>query len=341
MGEGRLNNDVRTINGVRRAAIVLMALGEDCASQILRHLGPREVQILGYEMTQVKKINRDLVTNVLSEFATAVEQYTDIALGTEDYVRNVLMQALGEDKAGNLMDRIVGDNNKKGLEAFRWMDARSIAELLRFEHPQIIAIVLSYLEYDQAADVVAMFPDHLRSDVLLRVASIDSIQPEALQELNDIMETQFAGRSNVKTSSIGGVKSAAQILNHMDGELETEIIDNIREINPDVGQSIQELMFEFSHLENLIDRDIQKILREISSESLVVALKGASHTVREKIYKNMSRRAAAMLQDDLETKGPVKVKDVENAQKEILLTVRRLADAGDISLRARDVDEYI
>ncbi|MGD8571603.1 MAG: flagellar motor switch protein FliG, partial [Gammaproteobacteria bacterium] len=169
MGEGRLNNDVRTINGVRRAAIVLMALGEDCASQILRHLGPREVQILGYEMTQVKKINRDLVTNVLSEFATAVEQYTDIALGTEDYVRNVLMQALGEDKAGNLMDRIVGDNNKKGLEAFRWMDARSIAELLRFEHPQIIAIVLSYLEYDQAADVVAMFPDHLRSDVLLRV----------------------------------------------------------------------------------------------------------------------------------------------------------------------------
>jgi flagellar motor switch protein FliG len=239
------------------------------------------------------------------------------------------------------MDRIVGDNNKKGLEAFRWMDARSIAELLRFEHPQIIAIVLSYLEYDQAADVVAMFPDHLRSDVLLRVASIDSIQPEALQELNDIMETQFAGRSNVKTSSIGGVKSAAQILNHMDGELETEIIDNIREINPDVGQSIQELMFEFSHLENLIDRDIQKILREISSESLVVALKGASHTVREKIYKNMSRRAAAMLQDDLETKGPVKVKDVENAQKEILLTVRRLADAGDISLRARDVDEYI
>ncbi|MGD8568112.1 MAG: flagellar motor switch protein FliG [Gammaproteobacteria bacterium] len=336
-----MNSEVRSVNGVRRAAILLMALGEDYASQILKHMGPREVQALGYEMTQVKKVNRELVTNVLSAFTQAIEQYTDIALGTDDYVRNVLMQALGKDKAGNLMDRIMRDNNKKGLEAFKWMDARSISELLRFEHPQIIAIVLSYLDHDQAADVIAMFPDHLRSDIVMRVASIDSIQPEALQELNDIMEQQFAGSSNVKMSSIGGVKSAALILNHMESEMENEIIDNIREINPEVGQSIQELMFVFDNLENLLDRDIQKILREISSESLLLALKGASHAVRNKIYKNMSKRAAQMLQDDLEAKGPVKIRDVEAAQKDILLTVRRLADAGDISLRARDVDQYI
>lgn len=341
MGTGRMSNEVRSVNGVRRAAILLMALGEDYASQILKHMGPREVQVLGYEMTQVKKVNRELVTNVLSAFTQAIEQHTDIALGTDDYVRNVLMQALGKDRAGNLMDRIVRDNNKKGLEAFKWMDARSISELLRFEHPQIIAIVLSYLDHDQAADVIGMFPDHLRSDVILRVASIDSIQPEALQELNDIMEQQFAGSSNVKMSSIGGVKSAAMILNHMERDMENEIIDNIRELNPEVGQSIQELMFVFDNLENLLDRDIQKILREISSESLLLALKGASHAVRDKIYKNMSKRAAQMLQDDLEAKGPVKIRDVEAAQKDILLTVRRLADAGDISLRAREVDQYI
>ena len=336
-----MSEDIKEISGVRKAAILLMALGEDCASQVLRYMGPREVQVLGYEMTQIEKVNKDLVEQVLSVFTEVVDQQAGIALGTDDYVRNVLMQALGKDKAGNLMDRIVRDNNKQGLEAFKWMDARSISDLLRFEHPQIIAIVLSYLEYDQAADVLGLFPDYLRSDVLLRIANLDSIQPEALRELNDIMEKQFAGNASIKMSSVGGVKTAALILNHVDSDLENEIMDNIREVSPETGQSIQDLMFVFDNLEELVDRDIQRILREVSSESLLLALKGAAKGVREKIYKNMSKRAAEMLKDDLEVKGPVKIRDVESAQKDILSTVRRLAEAGHISLRARGVDEYI
>ena len=335
-------NEIEQMGGLKRAAILLMALGEECASAVLRQMGPREVQALGYEMTQLKNINRDLVNKVIAEFSASIDQQSGLIVGTEDFVRKVLMQALGDDKAANLMDRIVRDNNKnKGLESFKWLDAKSIAEIIRYEHPQIVAIVLAHLEPDQAADVVANFPEHLRADVLLRVANIDRIQPEALQELNRIMENHFTGSANVKMSSVGGVKVAAQILNHIDSSLENEILDNIREMEPEIGQSIQDVMFVFDNLNDMVDRDIQTILREISSDALIPAMRGANDTVREKIYKNMSKRAAEMLRDDLENKGPVKIKDVEKAQKEILSTIRRLADAGEISLRAKGVDEYI
>ncbi|WP_455223455.1 flagellar motor switch protein FliG [Kaarinaea lacus] len=336
-----MTSEAEPIGGIKRAAILLMALGEECASAVLKHMGPREVQALGYEMTQLKSINKELVDTVLTSFSESIEQQAGLFLGADDFVRNVLMQALGSDRASNLMDRIVRENNNKGLDSFKWLDAKSIAEIIRYEHPQIIAIVLAHLEPDQAADVVANFPEHLRSDVLLRVANIDSIQPEALEELNRIMEDHFAGNANIKMSSIGGVKVAAQILNHIDTGLENEILDNIREIEPEIGQSIQDVMFVFDNLMELVDRDIQTILREISSDALIMALKGTSNSVREKIYKNMSKRAADMLKDDLETKGPVKIRDVEKAQKEILATVRRLADAGEISMRAKGVDEYI
>ncbi|MEJ2179176.1 MAG: flagellar motor switch protein FliG [Gammaproteobacteria bacterium] len=337
----KVANETDKISGIKRAAILLMAIGEECASEVLKHMGPREVQAVGFEMTQLKNLNKKQVSKVLAVFSDTVDQQAGLAVGTDDYVRNVLMQALGKDKASNLMDRIVQDSNKKGLESFKWMDARSIAEIIRFEHPQIIAIVLAHLEPDQAADTMTHFPEHLRSDVLLRIANIDSIQPDALQELNDIMESQFAGKANIKMSSVGGIKVAAQILNNLDSTVENEIMDNIREIEPDIGQSIQDVMFVFDNLIDLVDRDIQTVLREISSDLLILALKGSNVVVREKIYKNMSKRAADMLRDDLESKGPVKISDVEAAQKGILATVRRLADAGEISMRAKAADEYI
>ena len=316
-------NEADEFGGIKRAAILLMALGEECASEVLKHMAPREVQAVGYEMTQLKNINKEQVSKVLAVFSQTIDQQAGLAVGTDDYVRNVLMQALGKDKANSLMDRIAHDSNKKGLESFKWMDARSIADIIRFEHPQIIAIVLAHLESDQAADTMTYFPEHLRSDV------------------NSIMENQFSGKANVKMSSVGGIKVAAQILNNLDSVVENEIMDNIREIEPDVGQSIQDVMFVFDNLIDLVDRDIQTVLREISSDSLTLALKGANVVVREKIYKNMSKRAAEMLRDDLETKGPVKIKDVDVAQKEILATVRRLAEAGEISMRAKGADEYI
>jgi len=333
--------DIKELNGITRAAVVLMAVGEECASKILSHLGPKDVQEVGYEMTHLKELDREQVTEILSLFSETVEQKTGLTQGADEYVRKVMARALGQDKANNLMDRILQDSSKKGLETLKWMDPRSIAEIIRLEHPQIIAIVLSYLDHDQAADVMEYFNEKLRADVLLRIANIDRIQPDALKELNDIMEDQFLGNNNLKMSAVGGVNTAAQILNHMEPAMESEILDNIKELAPEVGQSIQDVMFVFGNIADLVDRDIQTVLREISSGSLVLALKIADEKVKQRIFNNMSKRAAQMLQEDLEAKGPVKISEVEVAQKEILTTVRRLADSGEISLRSKVDDEYV
>ena len=334
-------DDANEISGVRRAAILLMSLGEASASQVLKHMEPKEVQAVGFEMAQLKNVSKDQVSEVLASFSRTVEKQTGLGLGNDEYVRKVLVQALGEDKAGGLIDRILRGANTKGLETLKWMDPRAVAEIIRLEHPQIIAIVLSYLDSDMAAEVLNYFPDRVRVDVIMRIATIDGIQPSALQELNEIMEKQFSGNTNVKTSTVGGIKTAANILNFMDSSVETEVMDNIKELDSELGQSIQDLMFVFENLLDLADRDIQTILREISSESLVLALKGSDEDLKEKIFKNMSKRAAEMLRDDLEAKGPVKVSDVETAQKEILSVARRLADAGDITLGGGGSEEYV
>ncbi len=332
---------VKELNGVQRSAILLMTLGEKAASEVLKHMDPKEVQKLGAAMAQIDNISRQQVDDVLRNFCTTVQEETGLGLGSDEYVRKVLINALGQDKAEGLIDRIIQGGNTKGLETLKWMDPRAVAEIIRLEHPQIMAIVLSYLEPDQAAEVLALFPDRVRVDVTLRIASLDGIQPSALNELNDILEKQFSGNSNVKSSSVGGIKAAANILNFMDSGIEGEIMDSIKEVDADLGQNIQDLMFVFDNLLEVDDRDIQTILREISSESLVLALKGAEDALQEKIFKNMSKRAAEMLRDDLEAKGPVKLSDVEGAQKEILSVARRLADAGDISLGGGGGEEYV
>ncbi len=331
----------KELNGVERSAVLLMTLGEQAAAEVLKHMDPKEVQKLGAAMAQIDNISRQQVDDVLRNFCTTVQEETGLGLGSDEYVRKVLINALGEDKAEGLIDRIIQGGNTKGLETLKWMDPRAVAEIIRLEHPQIMAIVLSYLEPDQAAEVLALFPDRVRVDVTLRIASLDGIQPNALNELNDILEKQFSGNSNVKSSSVGGIKAAANILNFMDSGIEGEIMDSIKEVDADLGQNIQDLMFVFDNLLEVEDRDIQTILREISSESLVLALKGAEDALQEKIFKNMSKRAAEMLRDDLEAKGPVKLSDVEGAQKEILSVARRLADAGDISLGGGGGEEYV
>ena len=329
------------LKGVDRAAIFLMSLGEAAASEVLKHMDPKEVQSVGAAMAQLKNVTRGQVTSVLKDFCQTVQEETGLGLGTDEYVRGVLRKALGDDKAESVIDRILQGGNTKGLETLKWMDSRAVAEIIRLEHPQIIAIVLSYLEPDQSAEVLALFPERVRVDVLMRISTLDGIQPAALNELNDIMEKQFTGQNNVKSSSVGGIKSAANILNFMDSSIEGEIMDSIKEIDADLGQNIQDLMFVFDNLKEVDDRDIQTILREISSESPVLALKGADETLKDKILKNMSKRAAEMLRDDLEAKGPVRLIEVEGAQKEILSVARRLADAGDISLGGSGGEEYV
>ncbi len=329
------------VKGIDRAAIFLMSLGETSASEVLKHMDPKEVQSVGAAMAQLNNVSRGQVTSVLKDFCATVQEETGLGLGTDDYVRSVLKKALGDDKAEGLIDRILQGGNTKGLETLKWMDSRAVAEIIRLEHPQIIAIVLSYLDPDQSAEVLAVFPDRVRVDVLMRISTLDGIQPAALNELNDIMEKQFTGKNNVKSSSVGGLKAAANILNFIDSSMEGEIMDSVKEIDADLGQNIQDLMFVFDNLNAVDDRDIQTILREISSESLVLALKGADDELKEKILRNMSKRAAEMLRDDLEAKGPVRLSEVEGAQKEILSVARRLADAGDISLGGSGGEEYV
>lgn len=293
-----------TLTGVQRAAVLLMTLGTEEASEVLKHMNPKEVQSIGSAMAQMSNITKPMVTNVMDEFMGAVGEQTSLGIGSEDYIRSMLVNALGEDKAGNMIDRILLGSGSSGLEALKWMDGRSVAEIIRLEHPQIIAIVLSYLDPDQSAEVLALLPERARPDILMRVAYLDGIAPAALQELDKIMEKQFEGSSNVSQSSIGGIKTAANILNFMDGSDEQAISATISEADQDMAEQIHDLMFVFDNLKEVDDRGIQALLREVSSESLVVALKGSDPEVKTKFLGNMSSRAAEMMEEDMEVRGP-------------------------------------
>jgi flagellar motor switch protein FliG len=329
------------LNGTERAAVLLLSLGESQASEVLKHMGPKEVQRIGSAMATLKNVSRDSVSHVLENFVETVQQQTALGVGTEEYLRKVMIQALGEDKASGLMDRIMMGSSTKGLEALKWMDARAVAELIRLEHPQIQAIVLSYLDADHAADVLNFFSERVRPDVLLRIATLEGIQPQALKELDEIMERQFSGNQNVQSSTVGGVKAAANILNFVDTAIEGEVMEMIKDVDAELGQQIQDLMFVFDNLIEVDDRGMQQLLREVSSDTLILALKGADETMREKIFSNMSKRAAEIMRDDLENKGPVRLSEVESAQKEILAIARRMADSGEIALGGKGAEQYV
>jgi flagellar motor switch protein FliG len=328
-------------NGTERAAILLLSLGEQEAAEVMKHMGAKDVQRIGAAMTQLKNISRTDVSQILSEFTVTVEGQTSLGVGVDEYLRKVLIGALGEDKASGVIDRILFGRTSTGLEALKWMDSRAVSELIRQEHPQIISIVLAYLDPDQSAEVLALFPDWLRADVLMRIATLDGIQPSALHELDDVIEKQFAGKTGaLKTSVIGGIKTAANIMNFMDTSQESAVIDTIRKIDENLGSKIQDLMFVFDDLLEVDDRGMQEVLRAVPGERLLLAMKGADDGLKEKIFKNMSQRAAEMLKDDLESRGPVRLSEVEGAQKEILALVRKLAEAGTIQLGGKG-EEFV
>ena len=329
-----------SLTGAERAAILLMSLGENDAAQILKHMGPKEVQKVGAAMAQTVNVTKDVVFDVVSGFVDEVEGKASLG-GSEEYIKNVLMQALGEDKANQVIDRILVGHSSKGLEALKWMESKAVAELIRTEHPQIIAIVLSYLDSDHAADVLALMPERTRSDTIMRIASLDGIQPSALNELDQILEKQFSGNNAVQSSSVGGMKTAANILNFMDSSIESEIMDEVKEADAELGQSIEDLMFVFENLSEIDDRGIQTLLREVSSETLVLALKAADEELKEKIFRNMSKRASEMLRDDLEARGPVKLSEVEGSQKEILAIARRMMESGELAMGGKGGEEYV
>jgi len=327
-------------NGTERAAILLLTLGEQEAAQILKHMSAKEVQRVGAAMAKVKNVSRTEVEKVVAEFTTNVEAQTSVGIGADEFLRKALVNALGEDKAAAIIDRISIGRSTKGLEALKWLDARAVAELVRLEHPQMIAIVLAYLESDHAAEVLQLLPSGMRADIVVRIATLDGVQPTALTELDDIIEKQFSGNSSAKTSLLGGAKAAADIMNALEPSHESSIMEQITKSDEQLATTIQDLVFVFDDLIDLDDRSMQELLRQVPGDQLLLALKGADEPLKEKIFKNMSQRAAEMLKDDLEAKGPVRVADVEGAQKIILQTARKLAAAGTIALGGKG-DEYV
>jgi flagellar motor switch protein FliG len=327
--------------GLEKSAMLLLSLGEDEAAEILKHLGPREVQKLGQAMAQLKAVPREKVEAVLDELEHHSAKGTPLD-GDEAKIKAMLTKALGDDKAANLISRILQGGDTAGIEGLKWMDAATVADLVKNEHPQIIATILVHLEFDHAGEILKHFTERLRNDVLLRIATLDGVQPEALRELNDAMKRVLAGASgNIKKTAMGGIRQAAEILNFVGQAAETSILDNVREYDPDLAQKILDEMFVFENLLDVDDRGIQLLLREVQSDSLILALKGASPELREKIFKNMSQRAAEMLKEDLESKGPVRLAEVEAEQKEILKTARRLADEGQIALGGKGGEDQM
>ena len=318
--------------GVERAAILLLSLGQDEAAEVLKNLGPREVQKLGHAMAALKQVPRDRIEQVIDDFTSQSAKGAPVAVDNET-IKAMLTKALGDDRAANLISRIMQGGDTAGIEGLKWMDAPTVADMIRNEHPQIIATILVHLEFDQAGEILKNFTERLRNDVLLRIATLDGVQPVALHELNEALKRVLASASgNVKKAAMGGVRHAAEILNFVGQQVETAIVDNVREYDPELAQNILDEMFVFENLLDIDDRGIQLLLREVQSDSLIIALKGAAQELRDKIFRNMSQRAAEMLKEDLESKGPVRLSEVEAEQKEILKVARRLADEGQLQL---------
>jgi flagellar motor switch protein FliG len=327
--------------GVEDAAILLMSLGEEEAAEVFRHLEPKEVQRLGEAIAKMRSVPREKVEGVLQKFSTQASEQSLLVNDSNEYVKTVLKKALGDDKAKLLLDRILQGSDISGIESLKWMDAQSVAELLRNEHPQIVAAILVHLDCDLASSVLKCFVERQRNEVLIRIATLDGIQPSALIDLNDVMTKLLAGGDRQRKASLGGVKPAAEIINMLGGSVETSVLDYIREADAELVQKIMDNMFTFDDLDKIDDKGIQALMKEVQSESLVVALKGATPELREKIFRNMSTRAAETLREDLESRGPVRLSEVEAEQKEMLKIVRRLIDEGQIVMAGGGDDDFV
>ena len=327
--------------GLENSAILLMSLGEEHAAEVLKHLTPKEVQSVGETIARMKSIPRDRMENVLQMFTTVASEQANLVGDTDEYVRSVLRKALGDDKANLLIDRILQGSDVTGIEGLKWMDAGAVAELLRNEHPQIVAAILVHLDYDQSSAVLKQLPERQRNEVIVRIATLDGIQPSALKDLNEVMASLLAGGDRMRKSKLGGVKAAAEMLNLMGTSVETSVLDYIREADNDLAQQIMDNMFTFDDLVKVDDKAIQALLKEVQTESLVIALKGAAPELREKVFKNMSTRAGETLREELDSRGPVRVSEVETEQKELLKVVRRLVEEGVIVLAGASDDQFV
>ena len=328
------------LNNTQRAAVLLLALDEDSAAEVFKHLPAREVQEVSQEMAKLGNISHDQMRQVLDDFYDESEQFAALNLYSSDHIRSVLTKALGNERASSLLEDILEQNGaNSGIDALNLMEANIVSEMIRDEHPQIIATILVHLERRQAADVLEYFDDKLRNDVVLRIATFSGVQPAALQELTEVLGGMLDGQ-NLKRSKMGGARTAAEILNLMNSSAEETVIETVRAHSEDLAQKIIDEMFLFENLLDVDDRGIQLLLKEINTNALMVALKGSDEKLKEKFLRNMSTRAATLLREDMEASGPIRVSQVESEQKAILQVVRRLADNGEIVLTGGD-DAYV
>ena len=329
------------LTGTQKSAILMMLVGEDEATEILKNLSPREVQHLGASMYSVQGLDQDTVNLVLDEFLAIIKEQTSLGLGAGNYIRNVMTKALGDERAQSVLSRITPTSTERPIEILDWMDARSISELILDEHPQIIALIISYLDHGQASDVLAQLPEEAQADVITRVATLQTVQPEALRELEIVMQRKFQANTSLRASQVGGVPAAAKIMNFLTQDIEARIMSALKDNDEDLMVAIQESMFVFDNLIMSDDKSMQIIIRSVDNEDLVLALKGADEPLSEKILSCMSTRAAANIQDEMEALGPVRLTEVQEAQKRIINVARRLSDEGSIVLAGRGGDDFV
>ena len=329
------------LSGTQKSAILMMLLGEDEASEILKNLSPREVQHIGTAMYSVEGLDQDTVNKVLDEFLAIIKEQTSLGLGAGNYIQNVLNKALGSDRAQSVLGRITPAESSNAIEILEWMDSRAIAELISDEHPQIIALIVSYLDPAQGSDVLAMLDEKLQPEIVKRIATIQTVQPDALKDLEMVMQKKFAANTSLRASQVGGVKAAASIMNFMKGEDEQRVFKEIAKFSKNLMSEIQEAMFVFDNLIKSDDKSLQMILRSVETEDLVLAMKGADEVLRDKLFACMSQRAAANIQDEMEALGPVRLTEVQEAQKRIINAARRMSDEGTIVLAGRGGDDYV
>ena len=329
------------LSGTQKSAILMMLLGEDEASEILKNLTPKEVQHIGTAMYSVEGLDQDTVNKVLDEFLAIIKEQTSLGLGAGDYIQNVLNKALGNDRAQSILGRITPTESSNAIEILEWMDSRAISELISDEHPQIIALIISYLDPAQASDVLVMLDEKLQPEIIKRIATIQTVQPDALKNLELVMQKKFAANTSLRASQVGGVKAAASIMNFMKGEDEQKIFKEVAKFSKNLMTDIQEAMFVFDNLIKSDDKSMQVIIRSVETEDLVLAMKGADEELQEKMFSCMSQRAAANVQDEMDALGPVRLSEVQEAQKRIINTARRLSDEGTIVLAGRGGDDYV
>jgi len=329
------------LNGAQRAAVFLLSLGEEAAASIMQHMDPKEVQSVGRAMTELSAVSSDNLTQVIGNFVESLSTGSAVGSNPKEYVKNTLNKALGETKGRRMTNRILDGQDAKGMDALKWMDAQSVAMILKHEHPQIVAIVLSSLDSEHAAEVVKYFPEDDVPEIMIRVAQLDAIHPAALVELDELLQKQIVDIAPTPPSRVVGPQLAADIIGYFDSNVEAEVLDRLTEEDEDMGNHVRDLMFIFDNLLSVTDRDMQRLLQEVGQEKLVIALKGASEDMRDKITSNMSSRARDMLLEDLELMGPVKLSEVEDVQKEILQVAINLAADGTIALGSKSGEEYV